>query len=839
MVMSIGRRREESPGTLRWVFSATVCLLFTSLTGADPVALCSRGKPHHPVVVCPEATPRVQAVAQELVGTLGRMTGTTFTLGMGDGTTGIAVGTAADFPKLELAENFAIKALADRERYILRSHEHGLHVIGATELAVEDAVWDLLYRLGYRQFFPGRTWEVVPSHPELGLDVDVEEKPAYVSRRIWYGFGLWDHNAEPYRAWCARNRAVQGFALSTGHAYDRIIRRNKATFDARPEFYGLLGTERKSSKMCIGNPELRDMVIRYALAQFEANPDLESVSMDPSDGSNWCECPRCADLGTVTDRAVTLANAVAAAVTQVRPQALVGMYAYNQHSPPPTIEVHPNVVISIAAGFIRGGYTVQQLFDEWGKQAQLLGVREYFSVQAWDRNLPGKGRASNLDYLCETIPAFHADGGRFFSAESGDNWGPHGLGYYIASRIMWDLDEAKRVDAIVDDFLARAFGPAEPPMRECYGLLNGANKHPLSGDLVGRLYRALEAARKLTDDREIRARINDIILYTRYVELYRTYTQASGDDRQAAFETLIRYGYRIRTSMMIHTKALYRDMVRRDKSVAIPEDARWNIPEDKNPWKDSTPFSDEELRGILAAGIAANETIAFRPIAYGTKLAPPADPIVTNSGPAPPEITIRGTNRFYLWVPEAPATIALQVTGGLIPHYRDRGDARLELIPDEHEFGEAVDRGSVPPDGKEREVTLTTTYQGLHILQVSDGSDKTRVRWPRELAVSLPCSLAERVNWQGRGTFVFWVPKGVTTVGVFVSGAAEFLDGTGEAVGHVRSKAGEYAALNVPPGQDGALWTMKNAQGRIALMTVPPYVATAADALLLPRELKR
>ncbi len=28
------------------------------------------------------------------------------------------------------------------------------------------------------------------------------------------------------------------------------------------------------------------------------------------------------------------------------------------------------------------------------------------------------------------------------SAESSDNWGPNGLGYYPAARMLWDVDEA-------------------------------------------------------------------------------------------------------------------------------------------------------------------------------------------------------------------------------------------------------------------------------------------------------------------------------------------------------------------------------------------------------------
>ena len=42
------------------------------------------------------------------------------------------------------------------------------------------------------------------------------------------------------------------------------------------------------------------------------------------------------------------------------------------------------------------------------------------------------------------------------------------MGYYLAARLLWDVDEAQRLDGLVDDFLTRAFGPAKGPMAEFY-----------------------------------------------------------------------------------------------------------------------------------------------------------------------------------------------------------------------------------------------------------------------------------------------------------------------------------------------------------------------------------
>ena len=179
---------------------------------------------------------------------------------------------------------------------------------------------------------------------------------------------------------------------------------------------------------------------------------------------------------------------MAAAVHAKYPGRLVGMYAYSEHSPPPTIPAHPNVVISVATGFIRGGFTVDQLLDGWGRKAKTLGVREYYSVNTWDRDLPGAARGGRLNYLRQTIPHFHALGARFLSAEASDNWGPNGLGYFVAARLLWDVKEADRVDALVAGFLDDCFGPAKGPMAEFYALLTGDRAPLLCDDAVGRWF---------------------------------------------------------------------------------------------------------------------------------------------------------------------------------------------------------------------------------------------------------------------------------------------------------------------------------------------------------------
>ncbi len=828
--------------------SALVLLLCLS-SCAETTRLAAGGTALMPVVVADGASQALQAAAADLADYLGRIAGAQFEVTVGDGASGIVVGTAADFPALAEGAGFEPDHALKREDYILRSEADRLLLIGATDTAAEHAVWDLLWRLGYRQYFPGERWEIVPSVPDLSIDADASEAPAYHARRIWYGYGTWDYNSEPYAQWCLRNRARSGMALSTGHSYGRTIRANAEEFAAHPEYYSLIDGERRLAgtvdgsgniKFCISNPGLRELVVQHALRYFEENPDADSISMDPSDGGGWCECEDCAAMGSVTDRALTLANDVAAAITERYGDKYVGMYAYSEHSPPPNIRAHPHVIISVATSFIRGGYTLDQLIEGWQAQGATIGMREYLGVNVWDRDLPGRARGSNLDYVTTSIPDFHAKGARFYSAESSDNWGPNGLGYYIAARTLWDLDEAQRKDELVARFLSDCFGAAAGPMGEFYALIDGANKPLLCRDLIGRMYRSLDDAREaVAGDEAVIGRINDLVLYTRYVELYLDYSVAAGDARQQAFEDLIRHAYRMRETMMVHSKALYRDLVNRDKAVSIPEGAEWSVAEADNPWKESTAFGEAEFAALIADGITANPTVEIEAVQFSNELVPAAPlgleaPVAGSLGGS-----VRGRQVRYLWIDEAPAELALQVTGGLIAHYRDRGNVQFELYADAEVTLEPVATdASVPPDGEERAVVLQTPYTGLHRLEWTDGNDMTRVVLPEGTPVTVRSDLEQSMRLQGRWTLVFYVPKGTQSVGGYTNSASgEVLNADGEvAYSFAEMDGAGYFAVPVPEGQDGRLWAMRSCSGQRMLMTVPPYFAASADTLLLPRE---
>ena len=740
------------------------CLLLRGDLAAEPLRIASGGRAQFAVVIGEKASASTRATAHELARYLSRIAAAEFPVETGEGSRGIVVGAASDFSKLPFKTEFGSGPFA-REEYVLRSTSDGLWLVGASDLAASHAAWDLLHRLGYRQFFPGETWEIVPEIRDLDVEVNAKESPSFHARRVWYNWGFWGYNEEPYRQWCARNRAVQGFELHSGHAYDAIVTSNRAVFEKHPEFLAELGGKREiraDVKLCIGNPELRKFVVEWAVAQFRKNPKRDSISMDPSDGGGWCECGKCAALGSVSDRVVTLANEVAVAINSLGlgPK-YVGHYAYNQHCAPPTVRVDPHVIPSATTAFITGGLTFDQVLKGWQAQGATMGVYDYLSVVDWDWNLPRGAAASKPKKVAELLARIHAQGARFYDAESGDCWGPCGLGYYVASRVMWDVREAGRVEAIVADFLDKAFGSAREPMREFYALMTEDTQRRSPSDIVGRMYRHLAAARKLTSDGRVQRRIDDLTLYTRHAELM--YAHQNG---AASKEEVARHAYRIRQTMMVHSYGLWARLLSQ-KAAADP----------KHPLKTAESYSAEELAAVLSRGIEKNQPVdpGFTGVEFSKDLVP-AMPglalpkVAPGSFPDAPQ----DRQRYYIWRERGGAfdlKIAVKKVWALrMP--------KLELFsPLEVSLAPVAIREDYRPDNEERPISLNTPHSGLHRIETYDGGDHTRIVWPAGVPVTVESGIDTpdvTSHFRGAWTLYFYVPKGTRLVGGWASRVANW-----------------------------------------------------------------
>lgn len=805
-------------------YAIFLALLFTNISHA--VELARDGKALLPIVLAPEVSPEVEEQAKILADGLKRITGAAFEIRREASGKGIQFGTSADWPGLLPDKPADLSEVLCRETYLLQSHEQGLRIIGRTPLALQNAVWDFFYRLGFRQFFPGPNWEIWPELPDAQISVDTVQSPDFYTRKIFLGGSTWPENRAAFDKWQIRNRMVSGFTLNTGHAYKQIIARNPVAFSSHPEY--IANPKGEQPKFDPSKPQVLEVAARDALEQLRSNPAFDSVSMDPSDGGGWRED---SPLGSPSNQAVTLANHVARVIQKDYPGRKVGIYAYNQHSPPPDIPVDPNVIVSVATSFLRGGYTPEKLISEWRAKGAEIGLREYLSVFTWDKNLPGRARAADLEYVTRTIRHYYDLGVRYWITEASNAWGPHGLGYYLTSRLLWDVDEAKRKDEIINDFLERSFEEAAPEMREFYRLISGENRPLLSEDLLGRMYRLLDKALKKTNSPAVERRLLDLVAYTHYIDLDLAYRNASGAERQAAFEKLAEFAYLTRSTDICSSLHVVRGNANRDKQIQpILKEGQTRIPRFDN-------LPPPDLAAILRDGVENKKLNDFVPVAFSKNLVPfekeSLQPGVAN--PAP--VRIRGVTKLYVFADSPQSEFTFDAKGAIL--YQNLGPVSFKLYSPLHAIvDEAVAAAEIPADKEWHRVTLKSPYEGLHILEISDGNAATELTWPAGQRVSFPASPEESVTLSLPGDWVFYVPKGTKVLGLHaghLSGSLLSPDGK-EALALKKLKAPGTFSIPVPPEMDGKYWVFQQVREQPLLMTVPPYFARSAAELLVPEE---
>ena len=726
--------------------------------------------------------------------------------------------------QVPIAENgnirFAEDAKLPPQGFTIVTAQDGINIAASNLDGAKFAVAFLARELGYRHYFPAKEWEIIPEKLPETIALNITESPDYLSRSIWPSWGIWHdyRKATNFDEMWKLFNFQGGITIKCGHVYGRFVMHRKKEFSAHPEYYGLRKGKRDSTKLCISNPDLRKLFIDYKLEQIAKNPAQQSVSAEPSDGGGWCECENCVKLGSFSTRAVFLANEVAQAVTAKYPDKKVGMYAYNQHSPAPEIDLHPGVVVNIATAFIKGGYTIDELITSWKKRKANVGIREYY----YTRTTPGSGKGADTTHLKETLCRFYNNGARYITAEAGDYWGAGGLGFHTAALMMWNTN-INPAD-IKEDFLRNAFPSSYAPMKEFYALMDGANPRPLNADLLGRMYRHLDAARKLASGKE-KQRIDALVCYTRYCEMFFHYNNNVKWDK---YVELMKFAASIRSTRMVHTYSMFRSPKRlaprgmKDKKTGID-------------WLNTPAPTPEEIDKFVADGIKNNELLSFDVKEFSSDLIPVSDPkgsAVLDAG------TTRRRVWFYIWCDGKPFT--LEVTGGLIKHYRDRGNVILELVQvgGESDTGELetliqTDR-SVPPDGKARKVVFKPKHPGLHKLFINDNGDMSRIIWPENMAVARP--VESESSPELKGTFYFYVPQGTKLLGFYAKTNRGFICvPNGKNVFKLNKLNGFYH-IPVKPEQCGKLWKLKGFFGVIKFLTVPSNLSLRSTHYLIPKE---
>ena len=526
-----------------------------------------------------------------------------------------------------------------------------------------------------------------------------------------------------------------------------------------------------------------------------------------------------------------LANEVARAVAAKYPGKWIGLYAYNDHCEPPSFPLEPNVYVQSTAGFIRGKFTFQELMELWPQRCRNMGFYDYLSVWLWDWDMPPGGRGANLAYFRRQIPRYVACHATSVDCESGNNWGIHGLGYYVANRLMWN--PAGDVDALLADFFQQAFGPAAAAMRRYYERLDPAGEPLVSRDLLARALRDLAEASKLAAARpDVLARLDHLKQYQHYVRLRWQYDRASEKDRKRDLAlAILTHVYRNRYSYMNHWEAIRQEWT---PVVAKQFDRpSWSFrdPSPEKPWKVESPATREETERLFQEDLAYFQPQPVEEKAFSRELLPGG---FGSERPAVMRQQFQGPARYALYS-RGGEPLELTVVTGVIAWYRDRPEAAYTISD---AVGKEMTKGRLPQDGQEHRLAVKVPGAGLYWLDFDDQA----AGWSIMIAAGRPATLAiERslrpAHLGHMQPMYFYVPKGTREIQYYWEGLPHEINGPdGKRLAGISSR-GELVRVAVPADSDGRAWSFsKLCLGRLWFFNLPNYLAASPDALLVPRE---
>ena len=777
--------------------------------------------------VLADADPSITEAAELLRRVLSQMTGVEWKIVTypkeAIPTSGLVInGDLSEFP-IPKAEN------AD-QGYVIFSDGKKIEIAATSPLGIVHGTAAFAHELGYRRFFGSKRWEHFPQLKKISFAAKIIESPDFTSRNIWVVVLQREdlEDAKEYR-WA---NLYGGKALNTGHMYETFIRARKDTFAQHPEYRALVKGSRtqvtQDVKLCISNPGLRAEMVSYIRELLTKNPDLYSVSMDPSDGGNWCECEPCAKLGSVSTRVVTLANEAARMIRSEFPGKKIGFYAYAHHSPPPDIKVEPEIIVSVATAFLQEGWTYERLVKAWSeKGVAQFGTRDYHDVVIWsDWWTPGRAKGTNTQFCTEGLKNYYYGGSRYYLSEGGWVFASNGLGYYLSMRTLWNVKEAANKNDMIQDFLQTMFGPAAKAMGEYYELVDGKNKPLLSEDLAGRMYRHLaDALKSAKGDPVITRRIADLALYARHSELLLTMRTNPSPEIQKEF---LQHAARVRPDQIFPHRSVRRHAERFHSDAAAT--IKWD--------NTGSAYTLAEIADMVKAGVEWNKLISFKPVQFSDDLRP----FPIEGTKRFDFLYHRGSSNYYTYIANPSKPITLQLTGGLI--YRNRGNVRVEL----YQIGGASETGeretfickddSTPPDKEPHSVSLRARASGLHKIVISDGSDQTRIEWQEGTPMMFDAGHPNKMVLHRRASFYFYIPSGTKVLGFYAKckGGSIYNSVGEEVLKFTKDSPIGYFDVEVPASEGGKLWSFRNGAGEISLLNVPPYAALSGDELMVPQE---
>ncbi len=823
-----------------------------------------------------KAAPGIIAAAKDLSDLLKEATGQPFTLST----------VAPAGPAIILVEQSSplvpadwVKALDGKEgfeAFLMKSvaAPRQLWIVAKNELGLQAGVYSYLDQLGFRFYYPGDHWKIVPSLPNVEITVDRIDAPKFAERGFFGtgGFGGYlpmDKTLSQQALWASymkRNR-LGGRSMGRGHVGEAFNTRHKDfLIKEHPEYLAWLNGKRQEwsqgAKYDYSNPDLIKFYVQDRLDDYKKRGGPENlrqgfaVGVEPSDGGGHCECEKCLALAatqygltdvkvsSISDRVFHLANQTAIAVNKAYPgTGKVSLYAYFQQLAPPHIPIEPNVYVQVIPyGFNYTGIDGDELLRLWSAKLSPgnMGVYDYWAITDWSNCLPTLNYFHQMKQL-RFYDKLKVSGCTFESSYSA---GAIGLGWWLASRVMWDPAVDDR--ALLDRFYSDCFSGSKVPMRRMMerwvttGFLLSAHE---IGLCVGDLKEALPLSTSPAET----ARIQDYVAYIHYMRLYYEYTltKPGSAERLQAIDPLMNHMWRIYDTAMVHPLRMWQLIFNNNRASYTGKEtepaynelrAKWSLEKNSSKeyapnWATVKPYSGQEIDQMLRDDDRAYKSLPFAYISYKTDNLVPL-----SSSPEYSETDRITTTRLYrshdfvFVVPNGVSQFKMPFLGGGNIAVKD--DAGKEIFSQQVE--NAKDWISLEMNVKPGRYSMRIGALGGFQLQL-----------PRKMPFAAVGRFSSYLafdpnNYNPTSTHAFfYVPRAVELIGTYIP-SANF---PGQIWNDQKIKMSpdnpdKLFMVTAPAGHQGLIWSLRCYGGdSVKMLSTPNVFSFSPEGMLVPSEL--
>ncbi len=376
-----------------------------------------------------------------------------------------------------------------------RGHRTPKHLRGTAY-----AVYSFLEReLGVRWLWPGLLGEVVPHQKNINVRVvNRIEFPKLRMRIIRNGVfntgSTWqamDKTGSSYSIllaqavesdqWIDHQRLGNSLSLPVSAELfneewvKQFGKSHPEWFAMQPDGKRLVQSYAGRVRMCLSNPELLDEIARRADAYFAKYPYRDGFGVSLSDVyGSYCCCSRCKKWGpTVSDLVAHFYIACADRIAKKHPNKFVLGYAYHKYfAPPTTIKRLPKNVIILNVGKEAFGY-----LDEHNHKLSIASWLGWSKISTnkmiWRPNNFAEDSGLPVNYarkIAGDIKLFYKTGLLGTDMDSFRRyWSGMSLTYYVTAKLLWNPQAD--VDAIIDDYCIKGFGPAHKEIHDYFDAL--------------------------------------------------------------------------------------------------------------------------------------------------------------------------------------------------------------------------------------------------------------------------------------------------------------------------------------------------------------------------------